>query len=497
MALITDPDSLNQGVEVTIDTATKKILLSIAGNLTTDGVTLQALYSFLKEEWKDDASLIQFPFPLLAITSKQFELINGWDFEDLATKQLIRSGGWALKDGAGVSLEEWAGIVSLGTIGAGDQVYYQQAIGAASTDVVLTGPVNQAVQIYGDLTHGNFNRRAYFKVFVREYQKAYASSQLTDIGVASMTYEVYSFPLSNSADLKITHDDTDVSTDAPYSGIDITYLVGTGFTAWATATPYVVGNVVSSGGRWYICNTNHTSSGANTPPNLSFWDVYLGERQIGANYYAFNVIVDGNSATAEQIYEKIQYQLRQNTDIDAGAGNVTGKTASDLLEFVGDTLKTKTGVYIDSFSIADQNRITFRDIASVERNFPFLALLTLQFNDNIVNDASAVYVVYFTNDNAGDNTGRDYGTATAIIVKNDADVDQSGLVSGASSVQITFDYDGNIQRGAASAGTDAPITVVVIGLGTAQFVSATGTIARSNANVVSLTSALERNYSNA
>ena len=60
MALITDPDNLNQGVEVNFVTGTspKTIELVTAGNLSTDGVTLKALYSFCKEEWKDDASLI-------------------------------------------------------------------------------------------------------------------------------------------------------------------------------------------------------------------------------------------------------------------------------------------------------------------------------------------------------------------------------------------------------------------------------------------------------
>ena len=49
MALIIDPDYLNLGTEVTVDTTNKTIKLNMAGNLTQDGVTLQALYSFLKE----------------------------------------------------------------------------------------------------------------------------------------------------------------------------------------------------------------------------------------------------------------------------------------------------------------------------------------------------------------------------------------------------------------------------------------------------------------
>lgn len=68
MALIVDPDDLNQGTEVTFATGAKTITLSQAGNLSTDGVTLKALYSFCKEEWKNDAALIPFEFPFVPIT---------------------------------------------------------------------------------------------------------------------------------------------------------------------------------------------------------------------------------------------------------------------------------------------------------------------------------------------------------------------------------------------------------------------------------------------
>jgi len=48
MAIITDPDDLNQGVEIDINPIGKEITLNIAGNLSDDGVTLQAVFSFLK-----------------------------------------------------------------------------------------------------------------------------------------------------------------------------------------------------------------------------------------------------------------------------------------------------------------------------------------------------------------------------------------------------------------------------------------------------------------
>lgn len=48
MAKITDPDLLNVGTELVLDTSAKTIQLVAAGNLVAkDGVTLQALYKSL------------------------------------------------------------------------------------------------------------------------------------------------------------------------------------------------------------------------------------------------------------------------------------------------------------------------------------------------------------------------------------------------------------------------------------------------------------------
>lgn len=446
--IITDPDSLNQGVEVTINAATKKITLNVAGNLSTDGVTGQCLYSFLKEEWKTDANLVKYPFPLTSITNEQFEFIEGWEPADDPTRKLIRTAGWAeVSIGGGVK-RQYAGVISLGTIGETDIAYFQQSSSGAASNFTYDGPVNEAVQIFGDVSNGNYDYRGYFKIFVRVQGKKYSLSTITAIGVASMTYIVYRFPLANESDLKITNADSHITSAAPYTGITITY---------------------------YESDQNITIGGAS---------------------YPFRVIVEGNSAPAEQIYEKIQYQLRQDSDIDAGGGTVNGKTADGLLTFVGDTLLTSPSVYIQNFDTNDTNRLQFTDKNSVVRTYPFVATLTLNFNENLVSDANSVYRVYFTNDDTGDNTGRDFGTSGAIMVQDASSVALSGTVGGLTSKTFTFAYDTNVQRGATAAGTPAPVTVVALGLGTSQYVRSTGTIARSNANSVSLAGALERNYAN-
>ena len=462
MAKITDPDDLvrsstsgNLGTDgnIWIDTATKKISMDTYSSLSTDGVTIQAFYSYLKEEWKTDSALIKYPFPMVAITPEQFEFVDGWQPADATTSNLYRDGGYAIKNNDGTSAEEYVGVITLGEIGASDQVYYQQTDGGSATDVVLTGAVNQCVKVYGDGgTLGIDNAsavdtRSYFKIFVREYQKLYAQSQLSDIGVSSFTYQAYRFPLANSADLKVTHDDATVSSSAPYTDMSITYY--------------------------------------STPQS----------RTIGASAYDFDVIIDADVAndgglpTAEQIYEFVEWSLRQNSDIDDGTGTGIGKTANSLLSFVGDTLVTSTGVFIDDFSETDINRIEFYDNTGTKRTFPFVAAGSINFNDNLVNDSGAIYRMFFTDAN-----GNNFGDSDAIIVQDNDDTDIAGDITG-SQVQFTFDYDGNVQGGR-SAGTDAPVTVVAIGLDKAQYVKATGTIGRSNANSVSLVASLERNYSN-
>lgn len=477
MAKIIDPDLLSDeasytgATEVFINTATKKIRLTKVGDLSDDGVTLKCLYSFLKEEWADDPhnkNLGGIDFVMGPITDESFELINGWDFYDDASRYLIRDTGWSVKNASGATTQIWIGAIGLGTIESNDQLYFQQSSGGSPVNVQLTGQINQAIQVFRDddgdgvTSEGSdYDRRTYLKLFGREQGQLYGQAQLSDIGVTSMTSQAYRFPLGTGTDLKITHLDTEIDANsdgtadvAPYSGMSITYY-----------------------------------DSAQT-------------RSIGGSNRSFGIIIDGNSGTAEQIYEFVQWSLRKNADIDAGSGSVTGKTADSLLEFVGDTLKTKnatnpagggTGVFIDNYLVADVNRLVFRDNSAVERTFPYVAVLTINFGENLQDDADAVYRVYFT---TLPGAGNDFGESGAVLVEDSSSSAMSGSISGNASIQKSFNYDANTQGGR-TAGTDADITVVGIGRTTAQYVKATGTIAKSTSNSVSLVAALERNYQNA
>lgn len=450
MAKIIDPDNLTQSTEIVFDTAAYTIQLIKAGNLSDDGVTIQCLYSFFKEEWKTDTTLIKHPFPLKPIdgpSGTQFDLVGGWTWLDTTTTGLIRDGGWALKDGAGVSLEEWMNITSLGSFlePTNDKAYYTQGDISSPTDIDLAGEVNQAIKIYGDATHGNFDYRGNFIIYLREEGKTYDQYDLiTGQNISALTYKKYALPLSNASDgIKITHTDAEVAL-APYTNIDITY-----------------GTV---------------------------------SRNVGASAYNFDLVVEGDNKTLEQIYEKVMYLLRQTSDIDAGAGTVRGDTADEIMYFVGDTLHVNG--YVDNILAADANRIVFVDNTSTDRTNPYAAAGSLVFNTALQNDTAAIYRMFFTNDDAGTNAGNDYGTDNAIIVKDNSSVDIAGDISGSASISFDFDYDGNTQRGAGSAGTDVPVTLVAIGLDTAQYVTVSGTITRSKANNFSFVANDELTYTN-
>ncbi|MBT9137032.1 MAG: hypothetical protein DDT34_02118 [Firmicutes bacterium] len=436
-----------------INTTARTIsLVPGAGDLTlpSSGATGQALYSALKLLWKNSTDFIRFPFPMESITPEQFEFINGWKPANDTTRKAIRTAGWVERSAGGVIDRIYSGIVSLGSIALTDQPYFQLTNATtASTNFAFTGVINEAVQVFGttangDAGAGSFDTRNYFKLFVREQQKTYASGQLSDIGVTQMTYIVYRFPLSNAADLKVAPTDAMIIADTvTYGGINITY---------------------------FAADQN---------------------RNIGGPTHPFRIIINGNNRTAEQIYARVQFLLRQNTDIDIGAGVVNGRTADALLRFVGDTLVTSTGVYIDNFNANDTNRIQFFDQSGTLRTFPFVAAGTLSFNTNLIADAEAIYRVFFTTLPGA----RNYGTANAIIVQDATSTPISGNISGASAIPFTFAYDSNVQGGR-TVGTDAAVTVVAIGLSTGQFVSTTAVLTRATGQNISLVAPLERNFSN-
>ena len=176
---------------------------------------------------------------------------------------------------------------------------------------------------------------------------------------------------------------------------------------------------------------------------------FPGERQIGASYYAFNRILDvqdttnGYSARLKEIHSWAQWKLRQagdiNDDIGGDAfGTIYGNIALQFTDFIGDTLHTKPGTFIDNYDANDKNDIRSWDITvdslgldseyapivSTERQFPFTAAGNMVFSQNFVDelDSETRYTMYFQ-----------YITTTTMTALK---------VSGSSGADCTLDWAG-------------------------------------------------------
>ncbi len=460
MAKITSKSGLVVDTNLVIDETAKTIQFLEAGGLSfKDGVTWQALYSKLVDLWATSTYQdSEFPAYAIDALSGQFQIgtdgatYSGWTFADDTTRNALRDGGWSEYSDAGVLQQQFCGFVGLGTITPATTVqpYYHLAPTDAPANFPFTDQFNAGVKVYGDATHGNLDKRTYAKTFVREYGKKFKSSVLADTGSSGTGAFKQNFLISNEDDLKITNllgsnqatADAAMSTGV-YAGITVAY---------------------------YTANQTRTIAG------------------VSRN---FKIIIEGNGGTLEQIYAKIQYLLRQGTNINTGgdAGSKTGKIQDELLAFVGDTLETSQSVFIDDVLSADSNRVKFKDDSGVFRENLFEAAGKLNFNAPLVGSGSSYRLMF----KAPPGAGNDFGESGAVTVNNAAGTPITGTIS-AASIDFTYDYDGNTQGGF-TAGTDRDVVLIGIKPGTGKYVAAEGTLTRSKTISLSLVAEQDRVYS--
>lgn len=447
MAMITDPDLIAVGTEISLDTAARTFTLNVAGDLVAkDGVDANALWSFFVDIWAT-ATYKPFPFPMNKVDNRSGQYIfgrdpggtyNGWKPANDATRQMIRNGGWNEYSSAGVLNRVYFGAVLQGSVSAGSQCYYQKEATGAAIDYTFTDLPNEARQVYGDAANGNFDHRAFFKSFNRTYGYTFDDVSLTDVSETVTGPWKVPFGMNTSADTNLTTDDTGV-------------IAG----GYATCTI-----------KYDTANTNIT---------------------IGAGSYPFKKHITHTNLTRFQIYTRMQYLLRQNSNINTGgtAAAVTGKTADLICWFVGSTLYSRA--FFTPLA-ADLNDIVFIDDNGVERTFPYASAGTLNFNGNLTSGGTGYYTLYYTTTPGGD----DFGEGTAIIVKDKDGVDITGTITGAS-IPFSFDYSNNVQGGFAGS-TARNVTLVWGNPGVAKPGVSTGQITQSKGISISAVAEADPSY---
>lgn len=435
MPTITDPDNLRdapsaadsaQNIFVDVGLRTIKVRNNDASAnankgpvLDNTGVTLQALYSFLKEEWKDDPlnkGLINYPFPLIAITPEQFEFRYGWTPADDSSRTLLRTGGWREYqiDNSTVQ-KEFVGVITLGNIegtqtgtpGAGvHKAYYgffdadsaRPPLSGTPVDFNYAGPVNEAIQTY---ENGSYDyRNELIAVFARSYDSTgtgandftaytFDRTDTTDIGLtagATIPYNVQRFPLAEAEDINVTVSDYTISSVDGQNNGDKYANDGTG--------PTITYNSIS--------RRSSSFGYAN--------DLTGGPFSFGIEIDATNG-AGGANLTKNELYSWVNRELRQTTNIEDSAGaNKIGKFQEELLQFVGNDLQTLQsnnpdqafntgkGVAILNFNSGDINNLKFRSDSSATtlRAFPFASTGNITFSDEIVADsANAKYFMFY------------------------------------------------------------------------------------------------------
>lgn len=537
--IITDPTALLTGATDSATTMAAPVVINETAKTITitpgsgtlpnaaDGLTGQALYSALKILWKNSSTYIKYPFPMEAITPEQFEFINGWTLANDTTRKALRSCGWAEKTAAGLTNRRYMGVITLGTLGASDQPYYQWN-SDAKVNFQFPGEVNEAIQIFGTTANGDATAGSFdytdggdaLKLFCREQSKLYASSNNTAIGAPILTYITYRFPLTNSTDLKISDVADDVAiastptvSSATWSAGVLTFTTNAAHSFESGLRVRVSGaNPAAFDGVYTITATTSTTlsvakavnpgswvSGTLRPIHASISVEYFTTNQPydvdggGNENYRYIITDTSTAATTQEIYEKIQYLLRQNSDIDTGTGTVIGSVANALLKFVGDTLVGEQGVYISGLNTAFLNSVEFYDFTTnTRRVYPFISSGNITFGVNAASGDFKYYMFYKTLPIGSNN---DYGEANATLVLDKDGTAISGTYAGAS-IPWTFKYDSETAGGQRTAGVDASVVVVGLGLGGGQFISVDHTITKTTGQNILVSPAQERNYSN-
>lgn len=499
--------------------------------------------------------------------------------------------------------------------------------GVTSTTLTVTG-TPLTVEAWGTSVIGIDNSNdftAYLRVRDADPNgKTYGQSDLLDAGESSISSKIIKFPLANATDTNISETDANISTTSPYTEIRLRYLDAAYNREVDSVTKRNFGVIVDVG-------TYSQSNGSSAGTTLfSSANLNLGAGEALADYAGGTLIIHEGTdqgthtisgtpvdnagtlqitltaalsgtesnlsftmqratpvvASKQKIFEKVQYQLRQASDIDGTGNTVVGKTADELMVFIGADLQCGSvdggvsfptnpngggsGVIIEGFDSNDTNNLFFYDNTGTRRNYPFVAAGTFTFSQTLVDDTDGEYWLYYdytvrtnnTDIDCVNNSGSTYdltgtlgtyavgdyirisgfaqsannglfiittvnvsgsnysvrkvdGTAVgttetnqninvdehpypspdAIIVQNNSAADLAGPINSLTA-SFDFDYENNTQGGR-TADTVADVVLVAAGAETAQVAVVKGLqITKTTGLAFSITSPLERNYSN-
>jgi hypothetical protein len=418
-----------------------------------DGLTLRALYAFERQQRKVDETLRQYKTYLAG----SFKYAGAYEFQNgrkLAgtDRQKIRGSGWIERAANGAVDRIYFGVRSLGAIGSGSQPYYQLTAGGAPANFAKTGPINEAVQVFGSTTNGDsgagsFDSRSYLAISVRTFGNNYDRKLLTDSGVTEMGGYSTGFALGES-----THLTTGAFTLANVYG----------------------GSQIAP---WTSMSLEHFASAQSRTGFIE-----------GAGLFS-NILHNTAGGSLNQVVAYLDAIAQTDNDIDAGTGTINGKRVSVWYSYDSQgRIVTAAGLAIDNLPTADQQRLVQTANDGSPRTYPFFSGVTVTLGANAAADSNAWYHCFYKD---GSGTS-DYNTGGAVTVHDASGNPVKGLVSGATSISFAYAYDTNTEAGL-SAGADKEVIFLCEGDGVATQALTDFIILRSASVPASCVPGLENN----
>lgn len=383
---------------VFFDTAARDIYLVEQNGLSADGVELNAIYSFSKEEYKDDDFLRQFPFWMFAIDldAGKYQVgtdgsnANGWQFAadntvdgTIRTRKLIRTGGWSHVDANNNTAQIFAGIITLGsfedeTPSTGDLAYYHFGTDVTtdlSVDFDFTGPVNEAILCYNEVGNpdtftfvdgaggddtatratGSFITDGFVvggKMVVRAANTAGNNGSYTITGVAALTLtfatgswttgeadSVAQISVDNRDNFQIKLRVRDGDTNG--KTFDSSSLTAAGV---AKLNNFVFRFPLANATDLKILatdvqidsNSDGTPDGDYLGMTITYYATPQNQTTLVGGNYDFGIIIDANSGTAQEVYEFVQWSLRSTGG--NGTGDIDNDADTKIGRLMGDLL---------------------------------------------------------------------------------------------------------------------------------------------------------------
>jgi len=434
-----------------------------------DGIKFEAMYAFERQERRLDETLRQYDF-FFAGTFKfggAYELVNGRKFDDAdgsATSNTvddrfkIRSSGWIEKNAAGAIGRIYYGTKSLGVIEAASLPYYQLSAGGAPVLFDKDGPIDEAIQVFGNATVDadttTFDTRTYLSNKVRTFGNNYDEKILADSGVTEMGGYSTGFAIGESVHL----------TSGNYTIADV---YDTPIAPWSTMTLEEL-------------DVAQTETGFNEADGDFTW-----------------VVNNPASANLDQIVAYLDAVAQTDDDINAHVSNTTnGQRVGTWYSYnatgqiVTNAPFASQGLFLESVPTADQQRVVFNDDADGLKTYPFNVAVSVATGPNATADVLSWYHAFFLD---GPSTN-DFNTAGALTVEDNTATEVKGNVStdeASDAIDFTFDYDGDTIGG--TAGTDKDVVFECEGDGGVTAAKTVFTISRTAIINVSCVPSVENN----